>query len=105
MDDAVDVTLLVGPPDGCQDEVFDALRRYASGSATWLATEAVAPCAAAESVRELAHALASVRSAAARSDGGPRGSRIGVRHREDVRVSRGGGGVGDRGDDRRLSCC
>ena len=69
-DDAVDVTLLVGPPDGCQDDVFDALRRYASGSATWLATEAVAPCAAAESVRELAHALASVRSAAARSDGG-----------------------------------
>ena len=50
--------------------MFDALRRYASGSATWLATEAVAPCAAAESVRELAHALASVRSAAARSDGG-----------------------------------
>ena len=33
-DDAVDVTLLVGPPDGCQDEVFEALRRHASGSAT-----------------------------------------------------------------------
>ena len=59
-----------GAADGCQDDVFDALRRDASGSATWLATEAVAPCAAAESVRELAHALASVRAVAARSDGG-----------------------------------
>ena len=74
--DDVDVTLLVGAPDGCQDEVFDALRRYASGSATWIATEAVAPCRAAESVEELARALASnvagAARAAGRSDGGAR---------------------------------
>ena len=76
IDDDVDVTLLVGAPDGCQDEVFDALRRYASGSATWIATEAVAPCRAAESVQELARALASnvagAARAAGRSDGGAR---------------------------------
>ena len=69
VDDAVDVTVLVGTPDGCQDEVFDALRRYASGSATWIATEATAPCRAAESVDELARALASAATSAARSDG------------------------------------
>ncbi len=76
IDDDVELTLLVGAPDGCQDEVFDALRRCASGSATWIATEAVAPCHAADSVEELARALASnvagaVR-AAGRGDGGAR---------------------------------
>ena len=57
--DVVDVTLLTGAPDGCQDDVFESLREYASGSAAWIECEVPAPGFGPVSIHALAAALTS----------------------------------------------
>lgn len=57
--DVVDVTLLTGAPDGCQDDVFESLRAYASGSAAWIECEVPAPGFGPTSIHALAATLTS----------------------------------------------
>ena len=57
--DVVDVTLLTGAPDGCQDDVFESLREYASGSAAWIECEVPAPGFGPTSIHALAATLTS----------------------------------------------
>ena len=57
--DVVDVTLLTGAPDGCQDDVFESLRGYASGSAAWIECEVPAPGFGPASIHALAATLTS----------------------------------------------
>ena len=57
--DVVDVTLLTGAPDGCQDDVFESLREYASGSAAWIECKVPAPGFGPASIHALAATLTS----------------------------------------------
>ena len=73
--DVVDVTLLTGAPDGCQDDVFESLREYASGSAAWIECEVPAPGFGPASIHALAATLTSrvaARVHAARDGAGTR---------------------------------
>jgi hypothetical protein len=73
--DVVDVTLLTGAPDGCQDDVFESLREYASGSAAWIECEVPAPGFGPTSIHALAATLTSrvaARVHAARDGAGTR---------------------------------
>ena len=73
--DVVDVTLLTGAPDGCQDDVFESLRGYASGSAAWIECEVPAPGFGQTSIHALAATLTShvaARVHAARDGAGTR---------------------------------